>query len=301
MLRRSYAIYDVFTNQPLAGNPLAVVFDGEGLDTEAMQKIAAEFNLAETVFLLPPLVPRNRAKLRIFTPRHELPFAGHPTVGAIVALFESGGPAIGGMMVLEENIGPLRCEVVREEEAAFAEFTLPRLADRLDFEASDEQVAAALGVDVADIGFDEHRVGLWSGGLPYLTVPLKSADAVGRANLNERLWLDLTGPAEALSGAPYVYCRESVFPDSAFHARMFAPHLGIPEDPATGSAVASLAGAIAAQDGAGDGTHRYWIEQGVEMGRPSRIRLDIDITAGTLVGGRIGGHAVKVAEGILLV
>jgi trans-2,3-dihydro-3-hydroxyanthranilate isomerase len=299
MLRRNYAVYDVFTAELMAGNPLAVVFDGEGLDTAAMQQIAGEFNLSETVFILPPANPRHRARVRIFTPRHELPFAGHPTVGSAVALFESAPGS--AMMVLEETVGLIRCEVARDGDAAFASFTLPRVAEKLDFAATDADVAAALGLEISDIGFDDHKVGLWTGGVPYVTVPLASAAAAGRAKLDERAWVALTGPVEALSAAAFIYCREAVFPESAFHARMFAPHLGIPEDPATGSAVAALAGALTAHEGAGDGTHRYWVEQGVEMGRPSRIRLDIDVVGGVMTGGRMGGHAVRVAEGTLLV
>ena len=128
-----------------------------------------------------------------------------------------------------------------------------------------------------EIGFENHVVTAYSGGVPYVLVPVAGLDVARRANLDTRAWMELTGPAEALSPAAFVYCRETVAHGNAFHARMFAGHLGTPEDPATGSAVASFAGAIMRFDQPGDGVSRYPIEQGVEMGRPSLIRLELDV------------------------
>lgn len=301
MSKRSYAIYDVFTDTKLAGNPLAVVFDAEGLEGEAMQRIAAEFNLSETTFVLPPANRRHKANVRIFTPMHELPFAGHPTVGTAIALAETAGPDGAGVFVLEEKVGPVRCAVTRREGAAFAEFDLPRPPQRLDLWASKEVVAAALGIGPHEIGFENHMISLWSAGVPYVMVPVHGLDVAARARLDIRAWTEIVGPVEALSPAAFVYCRETVQHDCAFHARMFAEHLGIPEDPATGSAVAAFAGAIHQFDEPVDGPTGYWIEQGMEMGRPSRIRLELDIADGGISAARIGGNAVKIAEGTLLV
>jgi trans-2,3-dihydro-3-hydroxyanthranilate isomerase len=299
METRRYRVYDVFADTVLAGNPLAVVLDADGLDIAAMQRIAGEFNLSETTFVLPPENPRHRARVRIFTPRHELPFAGHPTVGTAIALSElqDDGPA--GIVVLEENVGPVRCVVSNGGAAAYAEFDLPRLPERMAFKADREAVAAALGIGPHEIGFENHAVSQWSGGVPYITVPVRDLEVAGRAWLDAAAWMALTGPAEALSPGVYVYCRETILHDYAFHTRMFAPHLGIPEDPATGSAVAAFAGAIVHFDEPADGPAQYWIEQGMEMGRPSRIRLELDIAGGVIEAARIGGHAVKVAEGML--
>lgn len=299
MKSRRYRVYDVFTDTVLAGNPLAVVLDAEGLDIDAMQRIAGEFNLSETTFVLPPENPRHRARVRIFTPRHELPFAGHPTVGTAIALSEldDNGPA--GIVVLEENVGPVRCVVSDDGAAAYAEFDLPRLPERMAFKADREAVAAALGIGPHEIGFENHAVSQWTGGVPYVMVPVRDLEVAGKAWPDPVAWTALTGPAEALSPAAYVYCRETVLHDYAFHARMFAPHLGIPEDPATGSAVAAFAGAIAHFDEPTDGPAQYWIEQGMEMGRPSRIRLELDIAGGAIEAARIGGQAVKIAAGEL--
>ena len=121
MKSRKYLVYDVFTDAALAGNPLGVVLDCEGLDTAGMRTIAREFNLSETVFILPPDNPRHRARVRIFTPAYELPFAGHPTVGSAIALAEQAGDdGTAGMFVLEENIGPVRCAVTKGGGATFA-------------------------------------------------------------------------------------------------------------------------------------------------------------------------------------
>ncbi len=300
MKSRQYFVYDVFAESAFAGNPLAVVMDADGLDTEGMQAIAREFNLSETVFVSPPENPVHKAAIRIFMPRGELPFAGHPTVGTAVALVESvSDNGAAGILVLEEKVGPVRCVVTRGEAATFAEFDLPKLPARIDATIEGSAVAVALGLAPHEIGFENHRPGLWSAGVPYLTVPVAGLDAAGRAAVDAARWLDLAPRVGGSVPAPYVYCRETVGHDCAFHARMFSPWDGIPEDPATGSAAAAFAGAIHHFDRPVDGQQRFWIEQGIEMGRPSRIRLEIDVASGRLTHARIGGHAIKVAEGVL--
>ncbi|MBL8584461.1 MAG: PhzF family phenazine biosynthesis protein [Rhizobiaceae bacterium] len=298
---RRYAVYDVFARTPLAGNPLAVVFDGDELEDRRMQAIAAEFALSETVFVQPPTDSRHMARLRIFTPARELPFAGHPTVGTAVALFEARGrEGAAGIMVLEENVGPVRCVVSKTDADVFAEFDLPRRSEPFAFDVAEEAVVAALGLEPGDVGFENHVVSGWSAGVPFALVPVASLDAARRIRPDPRLWRELVGDREGAAGpAIYAYCRGGVDPDTAFHARMFAPDMGIGEDPATGAAVAALSGAIVHFDRPVDGPQRCWIEQGVEMGRPSRIRLELDIHAGAPTSARIGGHAVKVAEGTL--
>lgn len=302
MRQRRYMIYDVFTDRALAGNPLAVVLDSQGLDDAAMQAIAREFNLSETVFVSPARNPRHTASVRIFMPKGELPFAGHPTVGTAVALSETagGGEGQGTILILEEKIGDVRCAVTSGDGASFAEFDLPRPPEPLPFTADPAAVAPALGLGPQEIGFENHRIGLWSAGVPYVTVPVAGLDAAGRARVDPALWLELAPRVAGAACAPYLYCRETAAHDCAFHARMFAPWDGISEDPATGSAAAAFSGAILHFDAPREGSHRFWIEQGVEMGRPSRIRLEIDVEGASMKAARIGGHAVRVAEGTLL-
>ncbi|CAM5661657.1 Trans-2,3-dihydro-3-hydroxyanthranilate isomerase [Mycolicibacterium aubagnense] len=302
MAARNYLIYDVFTDEGLAGNPLAVVLDCEGLDLDAMQRIAREFNLSESVFVLPPENPRHRARIRIFTPDYEMPFAGHPTVGSAVALTELVEGKEDAIFVLEENIGPVRCAVSRGEGATFAEFDLAKLPEQLKLTAEPEAIGAALGLGPHEIGFENHRVAFFSAGVPYVTIPVANLAAAAKARLNNDMWAQLAPKkSEWAFASPYVYCRETVNKESAFHVRMIVPGNPSYEDPATGSAAAAFAGAIMHFDQPGDGMTRCWIEQGLEMGRPSRIRLELDVAGGKLASVRIGGQAVKVGEGKLFV
>lgn len=301
---RRYAILDVFTNQALAGNPLAIVQDADGLSDTQMQAIAGEFNLSETVFVFPPENPGHSANIRIFTPATELPFAGHPTVGtAIFIAMERFGDVSGeqdSMVVLKEKIGPVRCAVVlKENAAAFAEFDVPKLPVPAGPTQDKELIAEALGLEPTDIGFENHTPSRYQVGAPFTFVPVRDLDALARAKPAMSMWKN--GFGKDHHNNAYVYCRETRSHDSAFHARMFSPDMGIPEDAATGSAAAAFAGAVHFFDDLPGGTHHIRIEQGFEMGRPSLIDLEIDITAGDMHAVRIGGQATLVARGELFI
>lgn len=300
-MTRSYAIYDVFTDQPLSGNQLAVVFDSSGLDGAAMQAIAKEFNLSETVFVGAADNPAHTARIRIFTPAHELPFAGHPTVGTAIALAERrfGNDAFEAVSVLEENVGPVRCAVRRNSTGLYAEFDLPKLPEPAGEAPSKEELAAGLGLSVDEIGFENHVPTVWTAGVAYCCIPVHNLDAAARAFPQPSLPEILPREAGDRIICPYVYTRDTVRHDAHFHVRMFAPWAGIAEDPATGSAAAAFAGAVRQFDGLRSGVNECIIEQGVEMGRTSYIRLEMDQQQGLLHAARIGGHAVKVAEGTL--
>jgi trans-2,3-dihydro-3-hydroxyanthranilate isomerase len=302
MTGRRYLVLDVFAGRALEGNPLAVVLDAEGLDTARMQAITREFNLSETVFVLPPENPAHAARIRIFCPEYEMPFAGHPTVGTAVALAGERGHADGELLVLEENIGPVRCIVRRGEGASYAEFDVPRIAEAIPFSPDREKLAAALGLAPDEIGFPGHTTGAWSAGVPYVTVPVRDLAAMARIRFDTHLWQDFA-PAKASDAvaSAYAYCRETVLPGSAFHARMFVAATPSYEDPATGSAAAAFVGAVIANERPTDGPLEVCIEQGIEMGRPSRIRLEIDVVAGVAAKARIGGDAVVVGRGEIYV
>ena len=297
-MRRRFVTLDVFTDKRFAGNPLAVVLEPDGLDTAAMQGIAREFNLSETVFVQPPENASHRAKLRIFTPASELPFAGHPTVGAAVLLGRLDGGAQKRDFVLELGIGPVRCQVTPSgADAGHAVFDLPKLPQNIGAPASDDDIAAALGIAVSDIGFDRVRPARWSAGAPYTLLPLRDLAAVGRCAINSAAWKKAFG--FDVHAAVYMFCRQTAQPGHAFHTRMFAPSAGINEDPATGSAAAAIAGYIAKFDKLSDGNHPLVIEQGFEMGRPSLIELTLKIVSGALTGASIGGGAVVVTDGAI--
>ena len=300
-MARSYSVYDVFTDRKLAGNPLAVIFDGDDLSDEAMQAIAREMNLSETVFVQPSANPAYAARLRIFTPGRELPFAGHPTVGTAVALAERAqGAATRDLgSVLEENVGPVRCAVrLREGEASFAEFDLPRKSQPIAMPLDKLGIANALSLKITEIGFENHVPSIWSAGVPFLLIPVHDVGAAQRLEFDPQLWEKTVPFVDGALASAYVYCR-GVNHVAKFHARMFASGIGIVEDPATGSAAAALSGAIHHFDRLMDGHHPIMIEQGVEMGRPSLIHLHIDVEGGAISNARIGGQAVRLASGTL--
>ncbi len=291
-MRRRFHTLDVFTDTPLHGNPLAVVHDADGLEAPRMQAVAREFNLSETVFVLEPRDPVNSARIRIFTPDRELPFAGHPTVGTAALLAELRAPEIVARqdlgIVLEEEIGLVHCTARRAKGRSRASFTLPRLPAIVGEPPPDANLAAALGVDVADIGFGRHRPVAVSAGVPFTLVPLRSVAAVDAATPDPAHWPpDLRVYAYAADG------------DGRYHARMFAFRSGIYEDPATGSAAAAFAGAVMRFDALPDGDHTVEIRQGVAMGRPSLIGLGLEVEGGMLVSASIGGGAVVVSDGTI--
>lgn len=296
-MRRRFATLDVFTQTRLAGNPLAVVLEPAGLDTPAMQAIAREFALSETVFVFPPAAPSLRASIRIFTPARELPFAGHPTVGTAVLLGCRDG---GGSrdFVLGEVLGPVPCRVSADgADRGHARFTIPQLPKPDGQPGSRAAAAAALGLTPDEIGFGVFEVAAWSAGVPFTLVPLRAIEAVGRCKPDLGRWDEAFGGVGSASA--FVFCRQTAEPGRDFHARMFAPRMGVTEDPATGSAVAAFAGMLAASGGYADGEHALRVEQGYEMGRPSLIELTLTMAAGKLAAASIGGHAVIVSEGTI--
>ena len=297
-MRLKFHTLDVFTGTRFGGNPLAIVLDADPLAPQAMQAIAREFNLSETVFVLKPVNPAHSARVRIFTPAAELPFAGHPTVGTAILLAslrtQGLGPSHSALIALEEEIGIVRIGVrLRQGEAPFAEFDAPRLPADLGSVPAIEDIAAAVGLIPSEIGFENHRPARFSAGLPFNFVPVRSLAAIQRSRAVASRWERAFGNA----GGAYVYCRETAHSASHFHARMFDPAHGIAEDPATGSAAAAFAGVIARYDEPPGGEHRYLVEQGYEMGRPSLIHVSLLMHDTRLQMVRIGGHAVRVTDG----
>jgi trans-2,3-dihydro-3-hydroxyanthranilate isomerase len=289
-MRRRFATLDVFTQRRFAGNPLAVVFEAEGLEADVMQAIAREFNHPETVFVFAPADAGHRARVRIFTPVQELPFAGHPTVGTAVLLALCDDAVAGSDLVLEEGLGAVRCTLESVNGAGGgARFAIPKLPREVGPGVDTPAIAAALSLEPSDI---VGRPARGSAGIAFTFVPIGSLAAMARCRPDPAKF-DSAFPERAA----YVFCSETAEPGHHFRARMFAPSLGIPEDPATGSAAAAFAGLLASR--LGDGEHTVAIEQGYEMGRPSLIRLAPVVSAGRLLSASIGGDAVVVTEGTI--
>lgn len=300
-MSRRFHVVDVFTETPFEGNPLAVVLDSEGLDDAAMLAITREFNLSETVFVQEPDDPVHSAKIRIFTPGGELPFAGHPTVGTAALLAELRAPghlSPGVVIALEEKVGLVKVDVSRKPGGrSRAVFDIPKLPQRLPVEFEPELVARALGLDPLDLGFGAHGLSAWSAGVPFSMVPVKDLETIARIRCDVSQWS--AAFERAGREGVFVYTRETVHPAHHVHARMFWPSAGMSEDPATGGAVAAFSGLAATVELPDDGRHQLIIEQGFEMGRPSLIALDLDIHSGRLVAASIGGSVVRMSEGVL--
>jgi trans-2,3-dihydro-3-hydroxyanthranilate isomerase len=289
---------DVFTDRMFGGNQLAVFTDARGLDAARMQKIAREMNLSETAFVFPPQTPVGTRSVRIFTPDRELPFAGHPTIGTAFVLAAVGEVnADGGAVriVLEEGVGPVPV-VIRFEGGVptFAELTAAKLPEEGPPAPARELIAAALSLNVAEIQDGERRPRAFSCGVAFLFVTVRSLAALRDARPNLGVWdRNLAG---YVTNEIYLLTEDAG--DADVRARMFGPSLGIMEDPATGSAASALAGYLAPPRAA-DGTLRWTVQQGVEMGRPSTIRVEADVSRGAISGVRVGGSAVLVSEGVL--
>lgn len=296
---------DVFTNRTFGGNPLGVFPDATHLSTALMQRIAREMNLSETVFLGPPETADGDARVRIFTPAVEVPFAGHPTVGTAVFLAsrdeDRPEPVDGELtLTLEENVGLVPVGVQLESgKPPFARFTTAILPEHRPSPHSRDDLATMVGLDPSELCPDGLAPEMVSCGLPYHVIPVASAEAVGRAVLNAGLWRTLLGE----SWAHHVYL---ISPDAEgegvdVHVRMFAPGSGVGEDPATGSAAAALGGYLSAVDGRAEGRLSWTVEQGMEIGRPSLLYVEADRVAGETRAVRVGGHAVQVSQGTMTV
>jgi len=226
-----------------------------------------------------------------------MPFAGHPTVGSAFMIALTRGKGAGNL-VLEEKIGPVHCYAARgANDRGRASFALPTLPKPTGAAAPAAALAAALGLEEHDLDSDGFAPSCWSAGVPFTFVPLRGLDAMRRCRIDLAKWdaaFEANGRTFAL-----VFCRETVEPQHTFHARMFAPRAGVPEDPATGSAAAAFAGLCASALSLADGEHRLTIEQGYEMGRPSLIELLLTLHDGNLATASIGGDAVVVTEGTI--
>jgi trans-2,3-dihydro-3-hydroxyanthranilate isomerase len=300
----TYHILDVFTERPFGGNPLAVVLEADRLTSAEMQAIAREFNLSETVFVLKPSSPGHTARIRIFTPGRELPFAGHPTLGTAILLAELRMPAVNGhgesdaIIALEEEAGSIRVGVrLRSGAPAFGEFDAPKITSVPEELAQPEEISAAIGLIPSEIGFENHKPMLLRGTSVFAYVPVANLEAMSKLRVAPSHWARAF--TDRGTDGVYIYSRQCVRAQASFHARMFAPDMGIPEDPATGSAAIGFAHVIQSFDQGPDGAHKRIIEQGIEMGRPSTIQLISTVVRGKLEGVRIGGAAVRVAEGVL--
>jgi trans-2,3-dihydro-3-hydroxyanthranilate isomerase len=291
-MKYKFYIFDVFTPTPFAGKHLAVLPEAAGINAIGMQSIAREFDFAETSFVFPRTDPDNTHQVRIFTPRRELPFAGHPTIGTACALMYSGlsGDGTNADLLFEEGVGTIPVSVTSENGAVTAILTNAATVETHKPSPSPDDIADVLSLkqeDVRDVLFA-------SVGAPFCCVQLKSKEAVDRAVLDKSVWQNHL--AEAWSSSLFLFAGNTER-GSQLYARMFAPGWGIDEDPATGSAAAALVGALAQRSKVSTGTFDLSITQGVRMGRPSEMQVSVQIQDGSVVSTSVGGPAAFFAQG----
>ncbi len=301
MRRLRFVQLDVFTSEPFGGNQLAVFQDAQGLSDAEMQAIAREMNYSESTFVLPAPDPKALYRVRIFTPATELPFAGHPVVGTTWALAYLGAiPGGGSPIYLQLGVGTLPVEILYEERKPSFVWMHQPVPQFTPWQGDRAALASALGLTSAD--FDdglpiEHGT---AGGGGFLYVPLTSLAATGKARPGSGL-VAATATSAANVGV-FVFTLEKSPTGADVHGRMFGAAMGITEDAATGSAAGPL-GAYLLRHGKrqpdAERETRIRLEQGVEMGRPSRIEIAISGTADHIEDVRVGGESVVVAEGEL--
>jgi trans-2,3-dihydro-3-hydroxyanthranilate isomerase len=302
MRRLLYHRVDVFTDRAFGGNPLAVFRNGRNLSAETMQAIAREFNLSETTFVLPPEDPACQYRVRIFTPGNELPMAGHPTVGTayVLAREQIIGPGENGgdiTVTFQEGVGPVPVRIEYEAgEPVYTEMRqpLPTFGPR---PADARAVAAMLSLAEGDL-HDTLPAEVVSCGVPFLYVPVRSLDAARRARPRVDLIERVAG--DGVPNEIFVFTTEVEHEGSTVHGRMFAPNVGITEDPATGAASGPL-GSYLVRHGVVETAPsvRVVSEQGIEMGRPSFVHITIEMDGDSITGVRVGGRCHYMGEGFL--
>ena len=309
MVSLRYVTADVFTPAQFTGNPLAVVFGADGLPTETLAAITREFNYAETVFVFPADDASVTRRVRIFTPEEELPFAGHPTVGTAHVLVAVGEVKATGdevTVILGEGVGPVPVRVrLAHGVPVHAQLTTAMLPDERAITPTIEQLAEVLSLEPGDFVGGTHMPAAVSCGIPWLMIPLASLDAVRRARVRVDPWERYV--KGQWGSWPFVFAMTEGVNDSTapahvhgvdIRARSFLPGAAVPEDPATGSANACLAGYLAARTPR-EGVLRWEVAQGVEMGRASRLSIEASKTGGVIDAIRVGGATVLISEGTM--
>jgi len=297
-MRYAYVTADVFTDRTFGGNPLAVLTDARGLSTTQMQAIAREFNYAETTFVLPPEAPGTVRRVRIFTPVAELPFAGHPNIGTAVVLARSGilgTVGEGSRIVFDELAGPVPITLLAEDGVVVgAELSVPKI-EGVGGEVAAEALAPLLGLQPGQIATRRHRPRLSTSGLTFLMAELTDLQVLAAAAVVDLRALVALEEAEGFKGL-FLYTTAGD-EGSDYRARMFAPSMGVPEDPVTGSANAAFGQLLATLDESDAHRLQWVVKQGVEMGRPGRVEIAVERTAGRISAIHVAGRAVEVCRG----
>lgn len=294
-----YFTADVFTSQRFGGNQLAVFPDAKAIPEDVLLRITREFNYSETTFVLPPSDPKHARRVRIFTPGGEIPFAGHPTVGTAFVLATIGDIAVTGAetrIVFEEQVGPVPVAIRSVDGLpGFAQLSVAQLPEYGPTPPGSADLARVLGLESGDVLDGKLAAEGVTCGLPFLFIPVRDRKTLARSRVRLDEFENLL--RDYWTSKVFVFCDDPELPGSHYRARMFAPLIGVAEDPATGSACAGFGGYLAKRAARGDGTLRWVIEQGFDMGRPSILDVEVDKEAGRITAVRVGGNSVLVSKG----
>lgn len=301
-----YAFYtvDVFTDQIFGGNPLAVFPEAEGLTDAQMQRIATEFHYSETAFVFPPKTATGHYRLRIFTPYKEVSFAGHPTIGAAYLLSAIGKHPLADpktYIIFEEGVGLVRVALYSQNghpyQAALKVSQLPKQGPE---PLSNHIIADILSLKSTNIRDDQYFVQSFSCGIPFLIVPVTNSEVLAKVKVRYDLWDKFLSHhwASSIFLVTWDFPQTNPIGTIDIHARMFAPGLGIAEDPATGSAAAALGGYLSDRLEP-TGTWNWKVEQGLEMGRPSLLELRVSKTRGAITAVEVAGSSIIVSQGVM--
>lgn len=296
-----YFIADVFTRDVFNGAQIAVFPNAAGLSDEQMRKVANEINLWETVFISPS-DSGSTHRIRIFSPKHEVDFAGHPIIAAAFILGSSGGMTLNeGMtpLVFEQNTGPVEVNITAENgKPVFVQFSnkVTSIIDR--FTPSDEEMAALLSVQQSELDHIKYSARLVACGMPYLIVPVWKYDSVRKARFNYAAWSQSTAPQTAAQEI-LLFAPKTPYPDSDFNLRLLGPHIGHDDDPPVGSAIPAFASYLCSFDSTPKGTHVFTIDRGDAQSRRSVINVEMDHKGKAQLSVRVGGSAVIFAQGTI--
>ncbi len=289
----AYHLVDVFTTKKFGGNPLAVFLEADDVPAALMQPIAKELNLSETTFVTRPDDAVSDVRVRIFTPGRELPMAGHPTVGTAFVLHREGLVSAPGKIVFQEGVGPVPVELTVDDAGrvvATMNQPLPTFGPIIQ---EREAIAEMLSIPAGGL-LPGYPVQVVDTGVPFLYVPIKDLATIAQCRLRHDRWEALN--QDGLVNEIFMFTPQTVHENSTVHSRMFAPEIGITEDPATGAASGPL-GAYLVKYGLAPAGKRIISEQGFEMGRPSLINIEIHTAGESFTAVRVGGNSVYMGRG----
>jgi len=294
---------DVFTRERYQGAQIAVIPHAEGLDSSQMQRISAELNLSETVFVTRIDGRPDARRLRVFSPLAEVEFAGHPIIAAGWVLAQTGDLELGArptQVVFEQNTGPVRVHVTGDEgEPRLVQFEVSVKPRTDHFVPPRSELATILGIDADDITSEPFKPLLVACDQPYLVIPLRSYEAVRKAEFSYRHWSASSAPS-MMAREMLLFSKRTAVRGADFHARLVGPSIGVNDDPPIGSAIPTFAAYLCAHEHVRSGTHAFTCERGTPATRVSVLDVEMQNEGREELGVRVGGPAVRVSSGRLV-